>query len=474
MASYSDDSDSGADRETGHERDPWWFMPSPQVAAVAVMALLASGVVLGSVTNPLARSAGSPSIVLEEEAGESESSDNEPKVAAGGPSSAAPTASASFAEAPLAAPPPSAAPPPAALPSKPPPELPEEEALPEIKHIFLIVLDGHGYEEAFGGESTVPYLAETLAGEGKLLSNYYAVAQGGLANRIALVSGQGPTPQTAAECPEYTPIVPGTLSPEGQVEGDGCVYPATTETLPEQLGAAKLSWRAYVEDAPEGVPAEQPPPCYRTPRNPFAYFAAIVADPECAENDTGLDQLATDLKSAEDTPSFSYILPNACHDGSDTPCAPERPAGLAEAGGFLEAVVPEIVESTAFQDEGGLIAITFDQAAQTGPEPDASACCATPEYPNLPPLGATAPAATGPVKPTGGGGRVGMLLISPYVAAGTVEEAAYYNHFSFLRSVAELFDLEPLGYAAEPALTVFDSTVFDASPEESTATVPVG
>jgi hypothetical protein len=49
-----------------------------------------------------------------------------------------------------------------------------------------------------------------------------------------------------------------------------------------------------------------------------------------------------------------------------------------------------------------------------------------------------------------------------------VEEAAYYNHFSFLRSSEELFGLAPLGYAAEPVLSGFDSAVFDASPEEST------
>ena len=39
-------------------------MPSPAVAAVAVMALLAAGVVLGSVTSPLAQSAGIAPIVL--------------------------------------------------------------------------------------------------------------------------------------------------------------------------------------------------------------------------------------------------------------------------------------------------------------------------------------------------------------------------------------------------------------------------
>jgi hypothetical protein len=61
-----------------------------------------------------------------------------------------------------------------------------------------------------------------------------------------------------------------------------------------------------------------------------------------------------------------------------------------------------------------------------------------------------------------------MLLLSPYVAPGTIDKAAYYNHFSFLRSVEELLGLEPLGYAAEPALTGFEASLFDASPEEST------
>lgn len=442
--------------------DGWGFMPSPQVAAVAVMALLAAGVVLGSVTNPLAQGAGSAAIILEEMGGSAPSEVEEPVAEAPEPVAEA----ASFAaapEAPLEAPLEEEAPAtePAPTPN-PVPFDPEEgeEALPEIKHVFLIVLDGHGYEEAFGKESAAPYIAETLAGEGKLLSNYYAIAPGGLANEVALLSGQGPTPQTLSNCPESTPVTPGTVSVEGQVEGEGCVYPAETKTLPGQLTEAKLTWKAYVE--PEPVAAW---------RKPFAYFAALGEAPEAAQHEAGLDQLATDLQDPKDTPAFSYIVPSACHDGSEAPCAPEQPAGLAAAATFLETVVPEITSSSAYREEGGLIAITFDQAPQTSPEPDTSSCCATPEYPNLPAPPAPAsgePAATGPVKPTGGGGQVGMLLISPYLAPGTVEEDAYYNHFSFLRSVEELFGLEPLGYAAEPALTGFEPSLFDASPEEST------
>ena len=60
-----------------------------------------------------------------------------------------------------------------------------------------------------------------------------------------------------------------------------------------------------------------------------------------------------------------------------------------------------------------------------------------------------------------------MLLLSKYVAPGTVDESGYYNHFSMLRSVEELFGQPPLGYAAEPALSGFDSSVYNA--EASTA-----
>jgi phosphatidylinositol-3-phosphatase len=443
-------------------------MPSPQIAAVAVMALLAAGVVLGSVTNPLAQGTPAASIVLEELGGPkvTESEAEEPVAGASGYAAETPAIVASP-EVPPTAPlgdetsGAETAPAPNPVPFDPEEG---EEPLPEIKHVFLVVLNGHGYEEAFGEESPAPYLATALAGEGKLLPNYYAVAQGGLANEIALLSGQGPTPQTAQNCPESTPVVPGTVSAEGQVEGDGCVYPAETNTLPGQLTEAQLTWKAYVE--PDPVAAW---------RKPFAYFAALGEDPEAVRHEGGLEQLATDLKDPEDTPSFSYIVPNACHDGSDTPCAPDQPAGLVAAEGFLKTVVPEVTASPAYKEEGGLIAITFDQASPTA-EPETSSCCATPEYPNLPVAPApasTEPPATGPVKPTGGGGQVGMLLISPYLAPGTVEEDAYYNHFSFLRGVEELFGLELLGYAAEPALTGFEPSLFDASPEESTvATAP--
>ena len=62
----------------------------------------------------------------------------------------------------------------------------------------MIVLSGQGFNAAFTPRSQATYLAKTLTGQGELIDSYYAVTGGELANEIALVSGQGPTPQTAA------------------------------------------------------------------------------------------------------------------------------------------------------------------------------------------------------------------------------------------------------------------------------------
>jgi hypothetical protein len=225
-------------------------------------------------------------------------------------------------------------------------------------------------------------------------------------------------------------------------------------TLPGQLAEKKLSWKAYVED--------RAVPCLREEgsRDPLVYFHSLIDDPECGRNDVSLEQLAPDLKTATKTPALSYIVPNACHAGGELPCEPGQPAGALAAEEFLRRIVPALQASPAYK-EGGLIAITSAQARQTGPTPDASSCCISPTYPNLP-VEAAPEAASGPVKPSGGGGRIGLLLLSPFVAPGTVNESGYFNHFSLLRSIEELFELEPVGYAADEALTAFDSTVYNA------------
>ena len=85
--------------------------------------------------------------------------------------------------------------------------------------------------------------------------------------------------------------------------------------------------------------------------------------------------------------------------------------------------------------------------------------------------------------PTTGGGDAGAVLISPFIKPGTVSNT-YYNHYSLLRSLEDIFQVNTLatgsssgytgtislsngldndghiGYAAQPGLTPFGSDVF--------------
>jgi hypothetical protein len=414
-----------------------------------VLLMLALGVVIGSATNQLARSAGVSTILLEagsapaldEPATEPTRATPEPESGDGEAASLIATPSAVPLGAPIVEEPGESAPEPPAAPIEE--ELPA--GLPEAKHVFMIVLGTGGYEETFGDSSASPYLKEELPAQGELLENYFAVAPGELANEVALISGQGPTPATLADCPTYGDVLPGSENEEGQVGGDGCVYPATTKTLMGQLAEADLSWKAYREGA-EGCPIPPTDPSSPAdPSNPFLFFHGVLDSPECAETNVGLPQLATDLAApAEKFPALAYLSPD-----------PEIPADK-----FLELVIPRIKESLAYKD-GGIIAVTYAQAPQEGENADASSCCISPTFPNLP-APAVEPPATGPIKPSGGGGRVGLLLISPFVEAGTASET-YFNHFSLLATIEELFGLEKIGYAAEPAITGFDESIFNAS-----------
>jgi hypothetical protein len=454
-----DDQAGGSTSKGPDEQAASSRVPAPWSLAMAVLGILALGVLIGSVTRHYSHNAGFTTVLLEsaapppEEAASPETAGGEPAAGAGGGEAAATaTPSTVVPEVPLVEEP---------SPGTPKPEVPlvEEElptGLPEVKHVFVVMLKEGGVEET-GQIAEASYLGKELPQQGELLTNYYAVTAGALANQVALLSGQGPTPETAANCPNYGDVAPGTESAEGQVEGDGCVYPAATKTLPGQLTEAGLKWKAYVEGIEDGAGAptacRHPSPglpdpnlsptatdAYLTSRNPFVYFHSIVDAPECAETDVGLPQLAADLKlKADKFPALAYVAPDEAQ---------------------LEPLVAEIKDSLAYKD-GGMIVVTAAQAPQEGEDADQSGCCIAPAFPNLPQTGDGAPP-TGPVRETGGGGRVGLLLLSPFVEAGTTSET-YFNHFSLLATIEELFALERIGYAAEPAITGFDESIFNAS-----------
>jgi hypothetical protein len=334
---------------------------------------------------------------------------------------------------------------------------PAGAALPPIRHVFVIVLENKDYAATFGPSSPAPFLARTLPSQGQLLRQYYGTAHHSLPNYIAMISGQSPNIQTQADCQFYTEMLPGVIGADGQALGQGCVHPSTVKTVADQLEAKGLSWRGYMQDmgtpcrhpalnAHDDTQTAKPGDQYAARHNPFVYFHSIIDSPTCGRNDVPLEQLTADLRSPATTPNFSMIVPNLCEDGHDEPCVDGRPGGLAQIDGFLRRWVPPIVASRAFRDDGLLI-VTFDEA-----EHDASACCNEPVGPNTPNNGGETPG--------DGGGRVGAVMLSRFIARGTVNDTPY-NHYSLLRSVEDLFGLDHLGYAARADLRPFGDDVYN-------------
>src|SRR3954453_18132818 len=101
---------------------------------------------------------------------------------------------------------------------------------PPIKHVWLLVLENENYASTFGNNSGAPYLAKTLTEQGELLANYYATSHNSLGNYISLISGQASNPQTQADSPLFVDVFPGTMGADGQVVGQGSVYPAAAKT----------------------------------------------------------------------------------------------------------------------------------------------------------------------------------------------------------------------------------------------------
>jgi hypothetical protein len=343
--------------------------------------------------------------------------------------------------------------------------------LPPIRHVFIVMLENQSYETTFAANSATPYLARTLAAKGALLTHYFGIGHYSLDNYLALLSGQAPNDETQQDCLVFSEFR-ATAGPDanGQLPGSGCVYPPSVRALPDQLEAAGLTWKAYMEDMGNN-PAREAPTCghvpvgaaettdaaqigdqYATKHNPFVYFHSIIDDQgRCDAHVVNLTQLPQDLGSAATTANYVFITPNLCHDGHDDPCVDGRHGGLRAVNEFLREWVPRIQKSAAFRADGMLL-ITFDEAGTLG-QVGSMACCGAQPLP-----GARFP----PGLNGAGGGRIGALVLSRFVKAGTVSSVPY-NHYSTLRTVEAIFGLEPLGYAAAPDTRAFGSDVFSAA-----------
>lgn len=248
-------------------------------------------------------------------------------------------------------------------------------------HVAVILMENEEYENVIGSRSA-PYL-DSLAGTYALASRMYAITHPSLPNYMALTGGS--TFRFTSDC-------------------NGCAVAQTS--LVDQLDAAHLSWRAYMEDLPH--------PCYQGPstgeydenHDPFVHYTRITSSPSRCAQIVPLTQLSTDEETGR-VPRFSWITPNLCHDMHD--------CSVTIGDRFLSGLVPPLLRALGPR---GLLFITFDE----GDSDDT--CCQV-----------------------AAGGHIVTILAGGLARRGaTLSTPA--DHYSVLQTIEDLFGLPRLRGAA--------------------------
>lgn len=201
--------------------------------------------------------------------------------------------------------------------------------------------------------------------------------------------------------------------------------------LVELLQDKGISWRAYAE--PDfGSPVFDTCPIDFTYLDvehlPFTYFADVTDNfnphsKYCIEHVRPYYQLATDLAD-HTTARYNFIVPNVCHDGHETDLTMPPPCDTTElkdntlrGDTWLQQNVPLILQSREYK-EGGALFIIWDEAEDSDKFSD---------------------------------GPIGVFLLSPFAKGEgkrEYENHVRYDHSSTLKTLQEIFDVEPLLGAA--------------------------
>ncbi len=387
-----------------------------------------------------------------------------------------------------------------------------------IEHVFVIVLENKSFDEVYGPGSVAEYLRGTLVPQGQLLTQFYGTSHASTGNYISMLGGQAPNPASHGDCAifaqwtGYNLADPAAPLDFGQANGAGCLYPDNFPTLVDEMDMhnqifnTQLSWRGWMEDMElelEGEPRVNGRPAdntcvgpalneldgtngsdtreqYAARHNPFLFYRSIIGQASTAEEfsrcdanvidlDTGspaqsLPGLKEALQSRSTTPNYNLIVPDNCHNAHDSaaqcggneifPATSGGPGGLEEADLFLREWVPVIMNSPAYK-EAGMLVILFDEAnfGQGDPQEDYAACCGQDILLDggLQKHGGSDPGLNGLLGP--GGGRFGTLVLSPFTQPG-LENDTPYNHYSMLRTLENLFNLDKIHFDPADGVSV--------------------
>jgi phosphatidylinositol-3-phosphatase len=248
-------------------------------------------------------------------------------------------------------------------------------------HVVVLVMENEEAGDVLGSPDA-PYL-NALARRYAVATNSYAIRHPSLPNYLALTSGS--THGITSDCTDC------------HVAGRNIV---------DQLEAARLTWKGYMEDLPRPCSSVASAGQYAKKHNPFMYYDDVVRSPSRCRRVVGFGALARDLRRGT-LPAFAFISPNLCHDMHD--------CDVATGDRFLSGVVPQLQRELG---PHGFLVLTWDEG-------DSDAGCCADAY----------------------GGRIATIVAGPDVRRGARSGRAV-DHYGVLRTIENALGLPPLAGAA--------------------------
>lgn len=344
------------------------------------------------------------------------------------------------------------------------------EGVPDLDHVFVIVLENHNSFTSFGSNGILdnpqaPHI-QALAHTYNFASNYNGAWHPSLPNYLTMITGDFigtdviatghtyPAGSTVGVSDDDSPSV-ATDYPSPPANKSRHRWRVNLPSIAGQLAAAGKDWRAYLQNLPaSGTTLANWPgdnntaKLYAVKHNPFPYVAEIQDSPAQFAKQVPLEQLFSDL-GAKTVPAFSYIVPDQCRDMHGlgnvlAPCGGTNDTDDVDVSrGDDETfwLVNGITGSPVWKKGRNAIFVVFDEG--NGPlscayDPDARADVVP---------GTLLP---GPdcYDPKNFNDKVVLIAITNYGVRGVVDNH-FYNHYSLLKTIEAAFDLPYLGHAAD-------------------------
>ncbi|WP_042415200.1 alkaline phosphatase family protein [Streptacidiphilus anmyonensis] len=227
--------------------------------------------------------------------------------------------------------------------------------VPGYDHVFVVMMENNNYSASSNtadggagiiGNSSAPYINNTLVPMGSLLTNYHANTHSSDPNYEAIAFGnsygRSNNSNPGADC----------------ITNTACA--ATNNGLNDNLDAAGKSWKQYVQSQTSNCQTGNSGN-YESDDVPFYYDPKMQSDNAyCQAHWQPLPQLLnTDLKSTSTTPAFVWADADSCNDMEG--------CGIAAGDTWLSQTLPTLFASPAWTQQKSLLVLTWDEDGSGGP-----------------------------------------------------------------------------------------------------------